>query len=167
MKKFLALLLAAMMCLCAIPAMAETAEIPAVENGAWVPFTDYNMQICLPSDWQVLELTEEQSAAGIIFSCKAPDSDRAFQLSYNELEAAIDVDGVLAQLSTVYPSATKLSLNNLDFVTYVIEEQKVAGLALLGGSGIGLYTFNFYPSDDADFMNTLAVQIAGSISAIE
>lgn len=169
MKKTLALILAAMLCLCAIPAMAEandTLTIDLVENGAWVPFTDYNMQICLPSDWNVLQLTEEQTASGVIFSCANPESTRSFTLAYTEFEEATDLDTVAAQLAEAYTDVQMLTINDIPFVTYTVAENDVTGLATLGGSGIGMYQFVFYPASDADY-GTLAVQIAASISAIE
>ena len=169
MKKALALLLATLLCLCSVAALAEDAvEVPVVEDGTWVPFADYNVQICLPSDWNVLEITEEQTASGIIFSTANPEMTRSFTLAYNELEAASDIATIGEQLAAneAMSDVQILNINGMDYVTYTIAENDVVGLVTLGGSGIGLYQFVFYPASDADYAS-LALQIAASISTIE
>ena len=56
MKKVLTLFLTVMMIILSSSAFAEVTatenaiEVPVVENGTVVPFTDYNFQITLPSD---------------------------------------------------------------------------------------------------------------------
>lgn len=171
MKKILALLLAMVMCFCVVSAMAEEApaeavEIPVVEGGTWVPFTDYGFQICLPSDWNVMEITEEQTASGIIFSCANPEATRSFTVAYSEFEAATDIQTIAEGLATTYPEVQLMTINGMDFVTYSVTENDVVGIATLGGSGIGMYQFVFYPASDTDY-GTLALQIAASITAIE
>jgi len=172
MKKILPLLLAVMMLFLSANAFAEAAaaenaiEVPAVENGTVVPFTDYNFQITLPSDWNVLEVTEEQAAAGIIFSCANPESTRSFTVAYTEFEEATDIDAVAAALAESYTNVQKMTINGIPYITYEIAENDVTGIVTLGGTGIGMYQFVFYPTSDAEY-GPLALQIAASITSIQ
>ncbi len=171
MKKTLGLFLAIMMMLVLVNgAIAETnpdvLEVAAVENGTVVPFTDYNFQITLPSDWISLEVSDEQAATGIIFSCANPDSTRSFTVAYSELEQATDIDAVASELAATYQNVKEFTINDVPFVSYEIADNDVAGLVTLGASGVGLYQFVFYPASDADY-SELALQIAASITSIE
>jgi hypothetical protein len=171
MKKTLALFLAIMMMLAlANGALAETAtdaiEVATVENGTVVPFTDYNFQITLPSDWNTLEVSDEQAASGIIYSCANPENTRSFTVAYTEFEQATDINAVATELAATYQNVEQVSINDVIFVSYQIAESDVAGLVTLGGNGLGMYQFVFYPASDADY-GELALQIAASITSIE
>lgn len=166
-KRTLAMLLALALCVCAASAVAEeTVEIPVIEDGTWVAFEDYGFEICLPSDWNVMEVTEDQAAVGVHFSCINPEQTRSFTLAYNDLDEATDAQALAAQLATVYSEVQLVNINGLDFVSYTIPEQDVTGILTLGGEGTGLHQFVFTPASDADY-GPLAVQIAASISPLE
>lgn len=170
MKKTLTLLLALMMVFAISSAMAEAAtdsaiEVPYVENGTAVPFTDHNFQITLPSDWLVLEVTEEQAATGIIYSCANPEGTRTFTIAFTQFDAATELDAVAAELAAVYPDVQTLTINEIPFVTYSIAENDITGLATLDAAGTGMYQFVFYPASDAEY-GPLALQIAASITTI-
>ena len=171
MKKSLSLLLAMMMVFMVTGALAQTAteapiEVAPVENGTVVPFPDYNFQITLPSDWNVLEVSEEQAATGIIYSCANPEGTRSVSIAYTEFETATDYDTVVAELAAAYEDVQTLTINEIPFVSYQIAESDVAGIVTLGTSGIGMYQFVFYPASDADY-GSLAMQIAASIDSIQ
>lgn len=170
MKRTLVIILAIMMLILANGAFAEATtdviEVATVENGTVVPFTDYNFQITLPSDWNTLEVSEEQAATGVIFSCANPDSTRTFTVAYTEMEQATDIGSVASELAAAYQNVEQMTINDIPFVSYTIAENDVAGLVTLGASGTGLYQFVFYPASDADY-GQLALQIAASISSIE
>lgn len=173
MKKLLALLLSVMLCLIAVSALAEdantpeeTVEVPLVENGTEVPFADYNFQLTLPSDWNVLELTDEQISTGVIYSCANPEGTRSFTVSYSELEEAYDINTLADELASAYENVQVLTINEIPCVSYTISDNDVAGIVTLGASGVGLYQFVFYPASDADY-SYLAMQIAASIQSIQ
>ncbi len=172
MKKLFALLLALVLVFPVFSAVAETAtgsdviEVPAVENGTVVPFADHNFQITLPSDWNVLEVTDDQAATGIFFNCANPESTRSFTIAYSEFEAATDIQSVAEALATTYENVQLVTINDIPFVSYVVSESDVMGIAPLNASGIGMYQFVFYPASDTDY-STLAEQIAASINTIE
>jgi hypothetical protein len=177
MKKTLALLLAMLLCLLTVGAMAEAAateapadtqaiEVPAVENGTVVPFPDHNFQITLPSDWNVLEVSEDQTAAGVIFSCANPEGTRTFTIAFTTLDTATDLTSVATELASAYENVQTLTINQIPFVSYDISASDVTGIATLDASGLGLYQFVFYPASDADY-GTLALQIAASINTIQ
>jgi hypothetical protein len=177
MKKILSVLLI-LSCLFAFGALAETTpatdavteesaiEVETVANGTVVPFADHNFQVTLPSDWNVLEISEEEAAAGIIYSCANPEGTRTFTIAYTELDAATDIDAIAAELAASYENVEKFTINDIPFVSYDITESDVTGLMTLGASGVGLYQFVFYPASDSDY-GTLALQIAASITTIE
>lgn len=172
MKRLFALLLALALVFPMFSAVAETAagtdaiEVPTVENGTVVPFTDYNFQITLPSDWNVLEVTDDQAATGILFSCANPENTRSFTVAYTEFETATDIQSVADALATAYENVQLLTINDMPFVSYDVTESDVTGIATMGANGIGMYQFVFYPASDADY-GTLALQIAASIATIE
>ena len=170
MKKTLALFLAVMMLVLVTGAIAESTpevmNVATVENGTVVPFADYNFQVTLPSDWNVLEVSEEQAATGIIYSCANPESTRSFTIAYNEFEQATDIDAVAAELASEYQNVKQLTINDIPFVTYDITESDVTGLVTLGAAGTGMYQFVFYPASDAEY-GPLALQIAASITSIQ
>jgi hypothetical protein len=87
-------------------------------------------------------------------------------IAYTELDEATDMAGVEAELAAVYENVQALTINDISFVSYDIAEHDVTGIVTLGGSGVGLYQFVFYPASDADY-GPLALQIAASITSIE
>ena len=177
MKKIVALMMILAICLLSIGVYAETAapdataegeaiEVGTVENGTVVPFTDHNFQITLPSDWNVLEVSEEQASTGIIYSCANPEGTRSFTVAYTELTEATDISSVAAELASAYENVQTLTINGIPFVSYDISANDVTGIVTLGASGLGLYQFVFYPASDEDY-GPLALQIAASITTIE
>lgn len=168
MKKLISLLLTVVLCLsaCSFAFAEDVVEVDLCENGAWVPFTDYGFQVYLPSDWLVLETTDEQTASGVIAVFASPDGARTFNVAYTEFDEATDLDAVSEELAANYDNVALLTINNTDYVTYDIPENDVTGLCTLGGSGIGFYQFVFYPASDEEY-GQLAVQIAASLSTIE
>lgn len=171
MKKILTVLLATMMLFLATGALAEAAasdviEVAPVENGTVVPFADHNFQITLPSDWNVLAVTEEQAAVGIIYSCANPEGTRTFTIAYTEFDTATDLDTVAGSLAATYQNVQTVTINSIPFVSYEIPANDVAGIATLNASGTGMYQFVFYPASDAEY-GQLAAQIAASITTIE
>ena len=176
MKKMLALLLSLALCLLAVGAVAETAteapatdsaiEVNPVENGTVVPFADHNFQITLPSDWNVLEVSDDQATAGIIYSCANPEGTRTVSIAYTELAAATDLNAAATELANTYENVQMLTINSIPFVSYSIKENDVNGIATLNAAGTGLYQFLFYPASDEDY-GSLALQIAASIDTIQ
>ena len=177
MKKLLSMLLAMMTVCCFLTgALAQTTtdaattgeaiEISPVENGTVVPFADHNFQITLPSDWNVLEVTQAQTDAGVFFSCANPEATRTFSIAYTAFDTATDMDAVATQLAAAYPNVQSLTINDIPFVSYTVSDSDVTGIVTLGGDGMGMYQFVFYPASDADY-GPLALQIAASIDTIQ
>ena len=166
MKKILTVILSMMLVICSVTAIAEenVVTVDLVENGTWVTFDDYGFHVCLPSDWNVLEITEEAAEVGIIFSCQAPDSERSFTIAYNDLEAATDIETIAADLAATHENVNIISINGIPYATYDIVANDVIGIVALSQDGTALYQFVFYPSSDSEFA-PLAVQIAASIYA--
>ncbi len=166
MKKLLTVILSVLLVLCSVTAMAEenVITVDLVENGTWVAFDDYGFNVCLPSDWNVLEISEEAAEVGIIFSCQAPDSARSFTIAYNDLEAASDIETIAAGLAATYENVQVISINGIPYAAYEIAANDVTGIVALSQDGTALYQFVFYPASDSEFA-PLALQIAASINA--
>lgn len=166
MKKLLTVILSMMLVLSSVTAIAEenVITVDLIEDGTWVTFDDYGFHVCLPSDWNVLEITAEAAEVGIIFSCQAPDSERSFTIAYNDLEAATDIETIAAGLATTQENVNTISINGIPYATYDIAANDVTGIVALSQDGTALYQFVFYPSSDSDFA-PLALQIAASINA--
>ncbi|MCE5344026.1 MAG: hypothetical protein ABFE02_04255 [Sulfuricella sp.] len=128
MKKILSLLIV-LSCLFTFGALSETTtavgtvtqepalEVETVADGTVVPFADYNFQVILPSDWNVLEVSEEEAAIGIIYSCANPENTRTFTIAYTELDTATDIAAVAAELAASYENVEEFTINDIPFVS--------------------------------------------------
>lgn len=162
MKKTLAFVLAAMMLLCSTLACAQ--EMPF--EGSYIGFEDYGFQICLPNDWNVLDVSDVSDESGIFFAAQAPDSTWAVAIQYTDLGETYTIDQVAQEFQDAYGNASVTEINGISFVSFRLEDDNQMAVACLGGQQTGMYVFFFTPADDADF-TPIAQAIAGSISAYE
>lgn len=161
MKKTLSILLALAMSLCLVGAVAES-EMPF--EGTYLGFEDYGFAICLPNEWNVIEVAEDAAANGMIFVSASEDGARTMQIQYSELPEPVEsIDALVAELSDSYQGVKAVKINDIDFAAFTIAEQNINAIACVGGEGIGLFVFYFTPADDAEFM-PIAEAIAGSIT---
>ncbi len=161
MKKLMSLLLALVLSFGCIAAMAE-AEAPAnaAFEGTWVQFED-GFEVYLPSDWLVLEVTQDMIDSGIFYAVSSPDGARSMQVAWAESVDAATAEDVKAQLEGAYQGVEILNFNGVDFVSYDDTANDCAGIAALDPNG-GMFLFNFYPASDEAF-GPVAVTIATSI----
>lgn len=161
MKRIMSLLLVLALSFGCIAAMAE-AEAPqnAAFEGTWVQFED-GFEVYLPSDWLVLDVTQEMADAGIFYAVSSPDGARSMQVAWAESVDAATAEDVKAQLETTYSGVEILNINGVDFVSYDDLDSDCAGIAALDPNG-GMFLFNFYPASDEE-LAPMAATIASSI----
>lgn len=163
MKKTLAIILALVLALSCASVIVETVEMPF--EGSYIAFEDYGFAICMPNDWNVIEVSEEAAAAGIFYIFASPDGARTVQLTYSDLDGTVieNSDMLVAALSASYENVNPVQLNNINFAAFTLPEQDMNALYSTCGQGTGLIGFYFTPASDADF-GPIAEAIAGSIT---
>ncbi len=167
MKKTLAIIIALMMVL-PIAALAEEAQeaytVEITFDGSYVPFEEDGFQIYLPNEWVVYEITPEWEAQGIFFASGSEDGSQVMMLSSFAGEGYEYAD-LVEEMSTLYTGVQLITINDIGFVTYDIDESNSSGMVALNENG-NAYNFVFTPADDADYM-ALAMQIMASIQNME
>ena len=175
MKKLFALTMVLALCLCSFAALAEApAELNWTDfqvitdsvEGDFYTFSDYNLQIWVPSYFQEGEITEEESAEGIIGYMTTPDG------AYSMVIQDVDVSGMsvdeyaeaLAQVEGV-SGIEKMTVNGLSAVGYDINDRDVSTMAFFTESGRVL-EFSFSPISDEGFAQ-MATCMTASIQPIQ
>lgn len=161
LKKVVSFILVALLAFSCTAAFAESdAPANAAFEGNWVQFED-GFEIYLPSDWLVVDPTDEMLKSGVFYAVTSPDGARSMQVAWSEEAGAEDANTVKTQLEATYTDVQILNINGIDFVTYVDAQNDSTGIVALGTKG-DLFVFNFYPSSDEAFA-PIAVTIATSI----
>ncbi len=163
MKKSLALLLAVVMSLCAVPALAEDTAVSPVEDGMWVSLPEYGMEFCVPSDWLEAKLTDEDTQSGMLCTYANPEKTRAVVL-FDEGQG--DLDSFAKDMEVLIGKVYRYSFNGIPFIAFEVEATKSIALATQTSDGTGLLMFVFYPMTSNSFFE-LAKQIAASLRSVE
>ncbi|MBQ8536850.1 MAG: hypothetical protein IJ461_05530 [Clostridia bacterium] len=175
MKKLFALLLCLMMtCSCALAEMPEVnfdeASIAEI-SGEWLALNDFGLQFYCPENLLMLEVSEEQQAAGTLAVFASEDQSCAMSVTYT---AMLDGEGTqitdAATLVSYYQSlgiadATTGILNGIEATTYSHADSDSMGVVLMMESGNALI-FSFSPLSNESYAS-LAQFIATSIMAQE
>ncbi|MDD2958003.1 MAG: hypothetical protein PHE06_14045 [Lachnospiraceae bacterium] len=139
-------------------------ETNASFEGTWVPF-EAGFQLYIPSDWSMLEISEENAAQGLMFQAGNEDGQN-IAVTATEVTDAETLEEIQAQLATVYTSVEIADFNDIGVVTYVSEEDGVIGIAFMDTDGI-MYTANAGPvSEDTESQN-IAYDMLTSLSLLE
>ena len=173
MKKMLAMLLAVLTLCFGAAAMAES--VPEVDDAAeQAALTDLTangqliegdgFQFYIPADWEVGELTDEETEAGYVFA--AASANEAMIITYEALDAAMTAEEVLPDLVEVYPTATVMDLNGTSVVAFHDADEDVLGIVVMDTVDPGYYIFMFTPASDADFL-PVADAIVDSYTAVQ
>ena len=164
MKKILALVLVFVMLL-ASAAFAEgeysyreyafDESLIAEAGGTWTEIADFGMQFYLPDIFAVIEVSEENAAAGTLAAYATSDLSGVFSIGYG---AATDMEGnSIAYIEDLAALYTALGATNVDVIsvngwlaiTYMLAEQDVLGYAILFDDATQC-TFNFGPASDTN-----------------
>lgn len=177
MKKVMALVLSLMLLLGGTAVLAEDTipeivfdETAAAYEGAWMDL-GVGLMMYLPMDWNIMEVTEEQQAVGVIALLASADGTQALSVTYGEAadgegNALEDNAAVMAMLTAGgYTGVMELSINGLSMVGYEVEASNAAGMALLDGEG-GMIAFSFAPAND-EAAKVIGQTMFFSLSAVE
>lgn len=111
---------------------------PAYE-GTWVSF-EAGFDLYIPSDWNVLETSEEDQENGVVFQAMSPDDSGVnMVVTANEVENDdYDVDSIVAELTDAgYTDVEPGKVNDLVVVSY--ETDATYGIMFLDDQG---YVYN-------------------------
>ena len=164
MKKLLALVMALMMLLCST-AVAEEIAYEEFFDGAWVKFEE-GFELYLPSDWLILESTEEELAAGIAFSVCSPDEAYYMALAWSALDAELTLEELQTALANAGYPVEPVEVNGIGLLVMGDAENDTLSFIGLDAAEPGYYTFLFTPMSDEN-LQTLAAVIASSLRNIE
>ena len=129
-------------------------------EGSWLSF-EAGFDLYVPSDWDVVELKDEDKEQGIVFSAKAADdSGINMVVMANEVGTDYDDDKLVAEFTDAgYTEIEKDSINTIKGVSF--ETESTYGFAFLDGQG---YMYNIQvapkgddtvPIDPADFLKSV------------
>ncbi|MDD2958648.1 MAG: hypothetical protein PHE06_14140 [Lachnospiraceae bacterium] len=128
----------------------EFDETTASYEGTWVPF-EAGFQLYIPSDWNIMEVSEENAANGIVFqSGAADDSGWNMAVTATALPEEYDIETLAAELDATYPGVQTAVFNDIEVAAYAIEDQAVMGIAFLDADG-NMYTVTAGPTSDEEF----------------
>ncbi len=122
-------------------------------DGTWVPF-EAGFDLYLPTDWNVLEISEENAANGMIFMVSpqetAEESEAALSVQMNDVGGA-DLDSIAAGYKDAgFTGIGFANVNGIDCVLYDDEEDGLQGVSFLGESGT-MYTIIMGPAESEEY----------------
>ena len=160
-KKIIALILvlalAASLITTAAYAEGETADAPvkldyhdidaSVYEGAWVT-TGLGFDVYLPVDWILVNITEEQAAAGLAF--QAGEEGGGANMTVTKMEAPKDysLDQLAKEMAAATTTALYADLNGIPGVIFDNLEAMVSGFSMLTDNGAVITGVVSAPSDD-------------------
>ena len=132
-KKLVALVMALMMLL-SVTALAETADTSDWET---YNFEDAQLTISCPADMAVVELTDEQTEAGICFATAAADGSLSMAVYSFDPEGATLADAQAEMETTEGYQCAANQVNGIDVVAFstVANETAVLGCLVMGADG--------------------------------
>ena len=141
-KKLVALVMALMMLL-SVTALAETADTSDWET---YNFEDAQLTISCPADMAAVELTDEQTEAGICFATAAADGSLSMAVYCFDPEGATLADAQAEMETTEGYQCAANQVNGIDVVAFstVANETAVLGCLVMGADGY-VYQFMFMP----------------------
>ena len=136
----------------------------SVYDGTWVS-TGLGFDMYLPSDWQILDVSDDDAAQGIVY--QVADSEKGWNVvvSYHKDMGASVSDIYTSLQQAGYQSLYNVDLNGIPAVGFDIDDKKVSGVAFADSEG-AMYTVQLGPNDDKDFL-PYAKNILMSISPSE
>ena len=126
---------------------------PDLYDGTWVPF-EAGFDLYLPTDWNVLEVSEENSANGIFFMVSpqenADEAEAILSVQMNDLTGAELSDIAAGYVESGFTDVGYANVNGIDCVLYDDEADGLQGFSFLGESGT-LYTVLMSPAESEEY----------------
>lgn len=136
-------------------------------EGSWLSF-EAGFDLYVPSDWNVIELKDEDKEQGIIFAAQAADdSGTNMVVMANEVGTDYDDDKLVAECTEAgYTEIEKDSINTIKGVSF--ETESTYGFAFLDGQGY-MYNIQVAPKGDdtVSIAQTLLISLSPSESVDE
>ena len=165
MKKLLAIVLALVLALCAVPALASelnwadfepaSANIPA----RFVTIDQVGLKMWVPDALYPVELSEEFDEAFIIAYYLTEDGTCGFYVQYKDVNGA-SLEEYAASLEAVgAKEVASMLVNGMPALSFDLPEDDVTGLAFATQQGY-ILQFTFFPLSDTDFAVTAGVMAA-------
>lgn len=135
----------------------------AAYEGSWLSF-EAGFDLYVPSDWETLELTDEDKEKGIIFAAKSSDdSGTNMVVMANEVGTDYDDDKLVSEFTDAgYTELEKASINTIQGVSF--ETDVTYGFAFLDGQG---YMYNVQVGPKGDDVLPIAQNLLISLSLSE
>lgn len=132
-------------------------------EGSWLSF-EAGFDLYVPSDWDVVELKDEDKEQGIVFAAKAADdSGINMVVMANEVGTDYDDDKLVAEFTDAgYTEIEKDSINTIKGVSF--ETESTYGFAFLDGQG---YMYNIQVAPKGDDTVPIAQNLLISLSLSE
>ena len=160
MKKFIALLL---MLLTVMTAGCAVAEAPF--EGVWVGYEAGWIKWLMPSDWLVMEVTEEMMEANLFYGAFSADGSKVMQILWTPLSMPKTIEAIEKELAPSYDSVELLDVNGKKMVYFADNLNNMFGYAMLDELDPGVYHFFFSPVDEA--FKPMAQAIAASVRSMD
>ena len=160
MKKFIALLL---MLLTVMTAGCAVAEAPF--EGVWVGYEAGWIKWLMPSDWLVMEVTEEMMEANLFYGAFSPDGAKTLQILWTPLTQPKTIEAVQQELTPTYDNVELLDIDGKKMVYFADNLNNMFGYAMLDELDPGVYHFFFSPVDEA--FKPMAQAIAASVRSMD
>jgi hypothetical protein len=140
MKKLVAFVLAALLCLCAAAALAENVELTTTDDG---------LTIATPIGWSALELDEDNYESGYAFWLVDEDEERVMMMRVEEADASYTNEDIAQMLNEDEDYAMAQLMTNefgQELVLYAFADETIVGYCFVDGEGL-LYDFLFLHAD--------------------
>ena len=167
MKRFLAALTAAILMLCAVPALAETitwAEVSEAaaafdEEAQFIDIADLGLKMWVPADFISVDLSEEYLSAGNIFFLMTEDAARIISVNYLEMNGTLSDFAAEAVQTEGYADVEECVINNIPCVTLTDVESDLVMVVFATDAGYAII-FTFSPISDEAFQPIAALMMA-------
>lgn len=119
----------------------------AAYEGTWLTF-EPGFDLYVPSNWNVLEVSEEDQADGVMFQALDPESEDGVNLAVTvtEVGTEYDLDSMAQELDEAgYIDVEKVSINGIFAVSF--ETESTYGIGFLDDTGI-MYNVQIGPKSE-------------------
>ena len=102
----------------------------AAYEGTWLSF-EPGFDLYVPSNWDVLEISDEDAADGVMFQAQDPDSEEGVNMvvTATDVGTEYDLHSMADELATEYEDVEKVCINGLYAVSF--ETESTYGIAFL------------------------------------
>ena len=119
----------------------------AAYEGTWLSF-EPGFDLYVPSNWDVLEISDEDAADGVMFQAQDPDSEEGVNMVVTATDVGTEYDlySMADELATEYEDVEKVCINGLYAVSF--ETESTYGIAFLEDAEGMMYNVQIGPKSD-------------------